>query len=125
MQERQELDRAFAALADPTRRAIVERLASGEATVLELAAPFRISLAAVSRHLQVLERAGLITRGKDAQRRPSRLRAEALAQVTAWSEHTRLAWAARFDRLDGFLRQRHAPRDSSNPEQTGHGEEPT
>ncbi len=99
------LDAAFAALADPTRRAIVARLAAGDATVLELAAPFAISLPAISRHLKVLERAGLITRGRDAQRRPSRLRTEALAEVSAWAEHTRRAWADRFDRLDAYLRE--------------------
>jgi len=94
----------FSALGDPTRRAIVERLASGEATVLELAAPFDISLPAISRHLKVLEEAGLISRGRDAQRRPCRLRPEALEQVTAWAEHTRRAWEERFERLDEYLR---------------------
>ena len=79
-------------------------MASGEATVLELAAPFAISLPAISRHLKVLEQAGLIARGRDAQRRPCRLRPEALAQVTAWAEHTRRAWEERFDRLDDYLR---------------------
>ncbi len=98
------LDATFAALADPTRRAIVARLASGDATVLELAAPFDISLPAISRHLKVLERAGLITRGRDAQRRPCSLRTEALAEATAWTEHTRRAWTERFDRLDAYLR---------------------
>ncbi|MBL9020861.1 MAG: winged helix-turn-helix transcriptional regulator [Myxococcales bacterium] len=98
------IDNVFAALGDPTRRAIVERLASGEATVLELAAPFDVSLPAISRHLRVLEEAGLITRGRDAQRRPCRLRPEALEQVSAWAEHTRQAWEARFERLDTYLR---------------------
>ena len=97
------LDRTFGALADPTRRAIVTRLAQGEATVLELAAPFQISLPAISRHLKVLEQAGLITRGRDAQRRPCRLRAEALREITAWAEHTHRAWADRFDRLDAYV----------------------
>jgi len=97
------LDATFAALADPTRRAIVARLAGGDATVLELAAPFQISLPAISRHLKVLERAGLISRGRDAQRRPCHLRAEALQDVTAWTEHTRHAWEGRFDRLDDYL----------------------
>src|SRR6476620_8011661 len=101
----QMLDATFAALADPTRRAIVARLASGEATVLELAAPFDISLPAISRHLKVLEEAGLISRGRDAQRRPCRLRPEALEQVTAWAEHTRRAWEERFERLDEYLRE--------------------
>src|SRR5213595_1975522 len=99
------LDAKFAALSDPTRRAILARLATGNATVLELAAPFGISLPAVSRHLKVLERAGLIARGRDAQRRPCRLRAEALAEVTAWTEHTRRAWDERFDRLDHYLKR--------------------
>ena len=98
------IDVTFAALGDPTRRAIVERLASGDATVLELAAPFDISLPAISRHLKVLEEAGLISRGRDAQRRPCRLRPEALGQVTAWAEHTRGAWQERFERLDEYLR---------------------
>ena len=98
------IDVMFSALGDPTRRAIVERLASGDATVLELAAPFDISLAAISRHLKVLEEAGLISRGRDAQRRPCRLRPEALEQVTAWAEHTRRAWEERFERLDEYLR---------------------
>jgi DNA-binding transcriptional ArsR family regulator len=100
-----ELDATFAALADPTRRAIVARLARGDATVLELAAPFAISLPAISRHLKVLEHAGLIARGRDAQRRPCSLRTEALGEVSAWAEHTRRAWEARFDRLDKYLRE--------------------
>ncbi len=98
------IDVMFSALGDPTRRAIVERLASGDATVLELAAPFDISLPAISRHLKVLGEAGLISRGRDAQRRPCRLRPEALEQVTAWAEHTRRAWEERFERLDEYLR---------------------
>ena len=98
------LDSLFAALADPTRRAIVTRLAAGEATVLELAAPFAISLPAISRHLKVLEHAGLITRGRDAQRRPCQLRAEALDEVTRWTQHTRAAWNERFDALDDYLK---------------------
>src|SRR5246127_1845630 len=102
------LDAAFAALADPTRRAIVARLAQGEATVLELAEPFRISLPAISKHLKVLERAELISRGRDAQRRPCRLRTEALREVSEWAEHTRRAWEERFDRLDQYLQQAQA-----------------
>ena len=98
------LDSLFAALADPTRRAIVARLASGEATVLELAAPFAISLPAISRHLKVLEHAGLIARGRDAQRRPCQLRAEALDEITRWTQHTREAWNERFDALDDYLK---------------------
>ena len=102
------LDAAFSALADPTRRAIVARLALGEATVLELAEPFQISLPAISKHLKVLERAALISRSRDAQRRPCRLRTEALREVSEWAEHTRRAWEERFDRLDEHLRQMQA-----------------
>ena len=97
------LDRTFAALADPTRRAIIARLALGDASVTELAAPFEMSLPAISRHLKVLERAGLITRHRDAKRRPCSLRAEALDDVTRWAEHTRRAWEARLDRLADYL----------------------
>jgi DNA-binding transcriptional ArsR family regulator len=98
-------DVIFAALSDPTRRSIVRRLADGEATVLELAEPFPISLPAISRHLKVLEHAGLISRGRDGQRRPCRLRPEPLAEVAAWAEHTRAAWEQRLDRLDAHLRR--------------------
>ena len=98
-----DLDVTFSALADPTRRAILARLAGGEATVLELAEPFAISLPAISRHLKVLEGAGLISRGRDAQRRPCRLETAPLKAASAWAEHTREAWEARFDRLDAFL----------------------
>jgi DNA-binding transcriptional ArsR family regulator len=98
-----DLDDVFAALADPTRRAIVSRLADGDATVLELAEPFAISLPAISRHLKVLERCGLISRGRDRQTRPCRLRPDALAAVADWAEHTRVAWHQRLDRLDTFL----------------------
>lgn len=103
------LDDVFAALADSTRRAIVARLAVADATVLELAAPFAISLPAISRHLKVLERAGLIARSRDAQRRPCQLRVDALTEVTAWAEHTRAAWEARFDRLEEYLAATAAP----------------
>jgi DNA-binding transcriptional ArsR family regulator len=98
-----DLDAAFAALADSTRRAIVSRLSQGEATVNELAAPFDISLPAVSRHLKVLEHAGLITRGRDAQRRPCRLRVDALDAMSGFVDHTREAWEQRLDRLERFL----------------------
>ena len=98
------LDRTFAALADPTRRAILGRLASGEATVTELAKPFAMSLPAVSKHLKVLERAGLISRGRDAQWRPCRLNAEPLGAANAWIEQYRGFWEARFDRLDEHLK---------------------
>src|SRR6187455_2670488 len=99
------LDATFAALADSTRRAIVMRLAAGDATVLELAAPFPISLPAISRHLKVLEHAGLISRGRDGQRRPCQLQPEPLIEIAAWAEHTRSAWEHRLDRLDAHLRR--------------------
>jgi len=102
------LDATFAALADPTRRAILARLAAGEASVLELAAPFAMSQPAISKHLKVLERAGLISRGRDAQRRPCRLEAEPLAQANAWLERYRQLWEARFRRLDELLAEMEA-----------------
>jgi DNA-binding transcriptional ArsR family regulator len=94
-----ELTRTFAALADPTRRAIVERLAAGEATVTELAEPFEITVQAVSRHLKVLEEAGLVTRSRSAQRRPARLAGEPLEDAAEWLEKYRLLWEESFDRL--------------------------
>ncbi|HVN52440.1 MAG TPA: metalloregulator ArsR/SmtB family transcription factor [Acidimicrobiales bacterium] len=97
------LDEVFAALADPTRRAILGRLADGEATVNEVAEPFTISLQAVSKHLKVLEAAGLITRGRDAQRRPCRLRPEALAAADGWLERYRQLWDRSFDSLAAHL----------------------
>jgi DNA-binding transcriptional ArsR family regulator len=97
------LSTTFAALADPTRRAILERLARGEATVTELAAPFEISLPAISKHLKVLERAVLIERGREAQWRPCRLQAEPLREVEGWVERYRVHWEARVDRLDECL----------------------
>jgi len=99
------LDATFAALADPTRRAIVARLAKGEASVMELAEPFEMSQPAISKHLKVLERAGLISRGRDAQRRPCRLEAAPLREVTDWLERYRDLWEARFDRLDNLLEE--------------------
>ena len=99
------LSTTLAALADPTRRAILARLVSGEATVTELAAPFDISLPAVSKHLKVLERAGLIARGHKAQWRPSRLEAGPLAEVSEWVEHYRRFWGLRLDRFDRYLRE--------------------
>ncbi len=98
------LDATFAALADPTRRAILERLAAGEATVMELAAPFAVSQPAISKHLKVLERAGLITRGREAQRRPCRLEAGPLAEVAAWAERYRQFWDRRFDALEAYVK---------------------
>jgi DNA-binding transcriptional ArsR family regulator len=97
------LNATFAALADPTRRAILARLASGEASVNELAAPFNMTQPAISKHLRVLERAGLITRGRDAQRRPRRLEAAPLAQATEWLERYRQFWEGQFQRLDALL----------------------
>src|SRR5687768_17649535 len=97
------LDAVFAALADPTRRAILSRLASGEASVTELAAPFRMSQPAISKHLKVLERAGLVSRGRDAQRRPRRLEAKPLAEATRWLERYRRFWEGTFQQLDALL----------------------
>jgi DNA-binding transcriptional ArsR family regulator len=97
------LDATFAALADPTRRAILARLAAGDASVMELAAPFDMSQPAVSKHLKVLERAGLISRGRDAQRRPRRLEARPLAEATEWLENYRRFWEDSFERLDAVL----------------------
>ena len=97
------LTRTFSALADPTRRAILARLASGETSVNELAAPFDISLPAISRHLKVLEEAGLISRGRDAQWRPARLEAAPLAEIANWVERYRRFWDTSFDRMDAYL----------------------
>ena len=105
MQPTPNLDATFAALADPTRRAILARLASGEASVNELAAPFRMSQPAISRHLKVLERAGLITSGRDAQRRPRQLEAAPLAEVSQWLENYRQFWENRFQHLDALLEE--------------------
>jgi DNA-binding transcriptional ArsR family regulator len=98
-----QLDLTFAALADPTRRAILSRLATGEASVTELAEPFAMSQPAISKHLKVLERAGLISRGRDAQRRPRRLDAAPLAEATLWLERYRQFWEARYHQLDALL----------------------
>ena len=99
----QHLDAIFAALADPTRRAIVARLATGEASVNELAKPFAMSQPAISKHLKVLERAGLISRGRDRQRRPRRLEAKRLAEAARWLERYRKIWEGNFQRLDALL----------------------
>jgi DNA-binding transcriptional ArsR family regulator len=96
----------FAALADPTRRSILTRLAEGEATVNELAEPFPLSLPAISRHLNVLERAGLIARSREAQWRPSRLQADPLDEAEDWIQSRKRTWEARMDRLDAHLRQK-------------------
>src|SRR6187399_1538368 len=98
-----QLSMTFAALADPTRRAILARLTSGEASVTELAAPFEMSLPAVSKHLKVLERAGLIARGRDAQWRPCRLEAGPLRDVAGWLEFYRRFWDGSFDKMDAYL----------------------
>ncbi|MGA6983076.1 MAG: metalloregulator ArsR/SmtB family transcription factor [Candidatus Sulfotelmatobacter sp.] len=102
------LDATFAALADPTRRAILARLAKSEASVADLAKPFSMSQPAVSKHLKVLERAGLISRGQDAQRRPRRLEARPLREATAWLENYRKFWESNFRRLDALLQEMQA-----------------
>lgn len=99
------LDATFGALADPTRRAILARLAAGEASVLELAEPFAMTQPAISKHLKVLERAGLVSRGRDAQRRPRRLEAKPFAEASEWIEKYRRIWAGNFQRLDALLDQ--------------------
>src|SRR5437588_9532863 len=104
------LDATFAALADPTRRAILARLASGDASVMELAKPFDMSQPAISKHLKVLERAGLVSRGRDAQRRPRRLEARPLAEATDWLENYRRFWESRFEQLDAVLEELKAQR---------------
>src|SRR5678816_4247115 len=109
------LSATFAALADPTRRAILARLAMGEATVTELAEPFAVSLPAISKHLKVLERAGLIVRGRAAQYRPSRIEPQPLGEAAEWLEHYRLLWEGSFDRLGDHLRQVQKGRRSDRP----------
>jgi len=99
------LNLTFSALADPTRRAILARLSEGAATVTEIARPFRLSLPAISKHLKVLERAGLIARGRQAQWRPCRLEAEPLRDATAWLEQYRRCWEESFDRLEAYLKE--------------------
>lgn len=106
------LDATFQALADPTRRAILARLALGEASVAQLAEPFAISQPAISKHLKILERAGLISAGQDAQRRPRRLEARPLAEASAWLERYRDAWEASFERLDRLLEDMQRPPSS-------------
>jgi len=106
------LDATFLALADPTRRAILARLARGDASVMELAEPFDMSQPAVSKHLKILERAGLISRGRDAQRRPCRLEAKPLEAVHAWLERYRQMWDASFERLDALLEEQQTPQSS-------------
>ena len=109
------LSETFAALAHPTRRAILAHLADGEATVNELAAPFPVALPAISKHLKVLERAGLITRGQRAQYRPCALDATPLAEVSTWAEQYRPVWEARFDRMDDYLTKLRPKRKAPKP----------
>lgn len=109
------LNATFAALADPTRRAILARLTLGETSVNDLAEPFDISLPAISKHLKVLERAGLVSRGRDAQRRPCRLAAEPLHEIADWVETYRRFWEQRFDRLEAYL---HAAQQPASPGQS-------
>ncbi len=111
----QRLDATFVALADPTRRAILARLATGEASVMELAEPFAISQPAVSKHLKMLERAGLISRGRDAQRRPCKIEGEAFAEASDWLERFRDIWEANFDRLDSLLAELQAKPRTMKP----------
>jgi DNA-binding transcriptional ArsR family regulator len=103
MQATHRLDAVFAALADPTRRAIIARLATGQASVMELAEPFAMSQPAISKHLKVLERAGLISRGREAQRRPRRLEAKRLEEADTWLERYRQLWEGNYQRLDALL----------------------
>ena len=109
-----QLSMTFAALADPTRRAILARLASGECSVTELAEPFDMSLPAVSKHLRVLERAGLIARTREAQFRPCRIEARPLKEVVGWAERYRHLWEGRLDRLDTYLRQIKTKKESND-----------
>ncbi|HWK73893.1 MAG TPA: metalloregulator ArsR/SmtB family transcription factor [Povalibacter sp.] len=118
------LSATFAALADPTRRAILARLTAGEISVGELAEPFEMSLPAISKHLKVLERAGLVARGRDAQWRPCRLDAGPLRDASAWLDHYRRFWEQSLDRLDDYLRKLQAQEKHERPEKkraAGHG----
>jgi DNA-binding transcriptional ArsR family regulator len=112
------LSTVFSALADPTRRAILARLASGEASVVELAAPFDMSLPAVSKHLKVLEHAGLISRGRDAQRRPCRIEAAPLREANEWIESYRRFWEESLDRLDEYVRELQSERRAKGKKKT-------
>ena len=118
------LDRTFAALADPTRRAILARLASGQASVTELAAPFAMSLPAVSKHLKVLERAGLVARGRRAQWRPAQLQAEPLHEVADWLADYRRFWEERLDRFDEYLRELQASEPDGDEPRASEGPQP-
>jgi DNA-binding transcriptional ArsR family regulator len=119
------LDRTFAALADPTRRAILARLASGQASVTELAAPFAMSLPAVSKHLKVLERAGLVARGRRAQWRPAKLQAEPLHEVADWLADYRRFWEERLDRFDEYLRELQVSEPDGDDPNATTGTQPT
>jgi DNA-binding transcriptional ArsR family regulator len=110
-----ELDATFAALADPTRRAILARLATGEASVMELAEPFAMSQPAISKHLKVLERAKLISRGRDGQRRPCRMEVGPLLEATAWIERYHQIWEGNYQRLDALLDELRATRGAASP----------
>ena len=110
-----QLSTTFSALADPTRRAILARLTSGEASVKELAEPFEMSLPAISKHLKVLENAGLIARGKEAQWRPCRLEAEPLREASDWIDHYRKFWEQRFDRLEEYLKELQSKQQKEKP----------
>src|SRR5947209_5165891 len=115
MQQMDSLSSTFSALADPTRRAILARLSSGETSVTELAKPFEMSMPAISKHLKVLEHAGLITRGREAQWRPCRLQAEPLKNIAGWVEQYRQFWEQSFDRLDEYLKQLQAEASPIEP----------
>ncbi|WP_284735626.1 ArsR/SmtB family transcription factor [Dongia deserti] len=115
MTSSERLNATFIALADPTRRAILARLATGEASVLELAKPFAMSQPAISKHLKVLERAGLISRGRDAQRRPCRIEGKPLADISEWLENYRRIWEENFQRLDALLEELQAPEKKTAP----------
>ena len=115
------LDATFAALADPTRRAILSRLALGEASVMELAEPFAMSQPAISKHIKVLERAGLVSRGRDAQRRPCRIDARALAEADDWLERYRRLWEGNYQRLDALLEELKSSRGRPEPKRAQGG----
>ena len=114
MMQTDQLSATFSALADPTRRAILARLASGETTVMELAKPFDMTAPAISKHLKVLEKAGLIARGREAQWRPCRLEAERLKEASEWIEHYRRFWEQSFDRLDDYLHTLQAEKNQAD-----------
>jgi DNA-binding transcriptional ArsR family regulator len=118
MKRSDRLDATFAALADPTRRAILARLANGEASVTDLAKPFKMSQPAISKHLRVLERAGLISRGRDAQRRPRKIEGKPLAEATGWLEKYRRIWEDNFQRLDELLDELKTAKPQPTPADT-------